>query len=127
MNIRQHNSLLKVGVAMQNMTTANWRQLLRQTSFAILTHLVKGVLVVTIGAVTYALVDQTTWSVISIPLALVSMVASVKFFYFSATTGTTLTAGQTVASVQQHFSDDEGWYGWHGIGMDDDLIKNDDD
>jgi len=126
MNTSINDGLLKLGVNLQSMTSAEWRQHLQNIPGAICKHLVQGALVTLGGVVTYVVIEDTTWAFTSIPLALVFVAAAIKYFYFTAATGSVLAASQSVSHLQQHFGDDdcEGWHGWHGIGMEDDLIED---
>ncbi len=126
MNTPLDDGLMKVGVGLQNMTAADWTNQLKHILIAIFKHLVQGALVILVGATTYVVMEETAWAAASIPVALVFIAAAIKFIYFTAATGTALTASQTVKNVQQPHDEDKGWYGWHGIGLSDDLIKDED-
>jgi len=107
MNTSINDGLLKLGVNLQSMTSADWRQHLQNILGAIFKHLVQGTLVALGGAATYVVIEDTTWAFASIPLALVFVAAAIKYFYFTAATGTLLAASQSVSHLQQHFGDDE--------------------
>jgi len=109
MNIQISDSLLRVGVNLQSMTSADWRLHLQNIMGAIFKHLVQGSLVTLGGVATYVVIEDTTWAFASIPLALVFMAAAIKYFYFMAATGTVLAASQSVSNLQQHFGDDHGF------------------
>ncbi len=106
MNSNYSDVLLRISVALKNISATELAAQLAGYLAAALKHLVQAVLVVGVGAVVYVLTEPSVDTAIAVAIALVAMVAAVKFFYFSVATGTVASATMATGQLQQHSESD---------------------